>query len=299
MSSSTKNTGSGKIDSRSDFMLRALFAFLLGGMALLSLYPLMNTLAVSFSAGAAAERGSVFLLPKGFNLDSWDHVVRKKPLWTALFNTISVASLGTLASLAFTALFAYPLSQKKFRLRGILMFLVIFTMVFRYPLIPYFLTVRSYGLMNKLPVLVFTHLLVAYNLVIMRTFFQQIPEALTESAAIEGADHVTILVRIIAPLSKPVFATLGLFYAVTYWNLFLHPKLFLQHSETATLQIRLRQLLANAAQTLEDVQMVATNFSESTIQAATIMFATIPILLLYPFLQRYFIKGALVGSVKG
>ncbi len=171
-------------------------------------------------------------------------------------------------------------------------------MIFRYPIIPYFLVVRSYGLMNSLWALIVTHLLVGYNLVIMRTFFQQLPEEMEESAVIEGANHLQILFRITLPLSKPVLATLGLFYAVTYWNLFLHPMLFVQKPELLTLQPRLRAML----QAVEADQGRADHlvgFSVYTAQAATIMFATIPILCVYPFLQKYFVKGALLGSLKG
>lgn len=267
-------------------------------MGLLALYPVINVAAVSLSSGSEADRGQVFLWPREVNLDSWKVIVSSGPLWRSLVNTIYVAGVGSILSLGFTALMAYPLANKKMRFRGLVMIFVVVTMILRYPLIPYFLAVRSYGLMNNLWSLIATHLLVAYNLVIMRTFFQQLPEEMEESALIEGANHLQILMRITLPLSKPVLATLGLFFAVSYWNLFLHPMLFIQKPELMTLQVRLRSMM----QSLESDQRTAlsvVNYSTYTVQAAAIMFATIPILIVYPFLQKYFVKGAMLGSLKG
>ena len=267
-------------------------------VSLLALYPVINTAAVSLSSGSVADRRQVFLWPRDVTVSAWQVVVGSQSLWRSLLNTAFVAGVGSLLSLGFTAVMAYPLANKKFRFRGFVMLLVVFSMICRYPIIPYFLTVRSYGLMNTLWVLIVTHLLVAYNLVIMRTFFQQLPEEMEESAVIDGANHLRILVSITLPLSKPVLATLGLFFAVSYWNLFLHPMLFLQKPDLMTLQVKLRSMLQTLASETDARQEVAT-FSTYTVQSAAIMFATIPILLVYPFLQRYFVKGAMLGSVKG
>ncbi len=267
-------------------------------LAFTSLYPILNMAATSLSSASAAERGRVFLWPEEFTLEAWEFVVHDRLLWQAFFNSVFVAGVGSLLSLAFTAIVAYPLAKQQCRWRKFVMLMIVITMVFRYPIIPYFLTVRALGLIDTRWVLIVTHLLIAYNLVIMRTFFQQLPEELEEAAMIEGANYFQILYKIVLPLSKPVFATLGLFYAVTYWNLFLHPLLFIRTPELYTLQPRLREFIAMT----QDVTLLEENlvdFNSTTVEAATIMFATIPILCVYPFLQKYFVKGAMLGSLKG
>ena len=270
-------------------------------LAIVMLYPLVNTVAISFSSGVAADSGRVTIWPIDFQWAGWEYVVRDSTLHRSFLNSIYITVLGTAASLAFTALFAYPLSKKYFRLRRVLSILVIFTMIFRYPLIPYFLALRSYGLMNNIHVLIYAHLLTAYNLIIMRTFFQNLPQELEESAVIDGANHVQILIRIFVPLSKPVFATLGLFFAVTYWNLFLHPLLFLTDPDLLPIQVRLRQFIAISSQIERDAFSVqgSADLNRRTIEAAVVIFGTLPILMVYPFLQKHFVKGALLGSIKG
>jgi putative aldouronate transport system permease protein len=267
-------------------------------ISLTALYPVVNTAALSFSDGDMAVSGEVFLWPKKPNLESWQLVLSSRIMWRSLANTIFVAGVGSLLSLIFTAVVAYPLANRRFRLRKLVMILLVVTMVFRYPIIPYYLVVRSYGLMNKLWVLIITHLLIEYNIIIMRTFFIQLPDELEEAAVVEGANHLQILFRVILPISTPVLATLGLFYAVTYWNLFLHPMLFLQKPELLTLQPRLRAMLQAVEVEEARVDQIV-GFSLYTAKAATIMFATIPILFVYPFLQKHFVKGALLGSLKG
>jgi putative aldouronate transport system permease protein len=270
-------------------------------LAAVMIYPLLNTLAISLSSGAAAEAGRVTLWPVGFQLVGWEYVAADSTLHRAFLNSVYVTVLGTFSSLAFTALLAYPMSKKYFRLRGPLSVLVIFIMIFRFPLIPYFLAVRAYGLLDNIHVLIITSLLSAYNLIIMRTFFQNLPDELEDSAIIDGANHFQILLRIVVPLSKPVFATLGLFFAVGYWNQFLQPLLFIQNPDLLPIQVRLRQFISMSA-TIEQEFLGAqsqTDLNRTTIEAAVVIFGTIPILMLYPFLQKYFVKGALLGSLKG
>ena len=285
-----------------DRLLLTFNEIVLVALSLLMLYPLVNTLAISLSSGVAAESGRVTVWPIDFQLAGWQYIARNTSLQRSFLNSVYVTVLGTMASLAFTALFAYPLSKSYFRLRRVLSLLVVFTMIFRYPLIPYFLALRSYGLMNNLNVLIYAHLLSAYNLIIMRTFFQNLPTELEESAVIDGANHVQILIRIFVPLSKPVFATLGLFFAVTYWNLFLHPMLFLTDSKLLPIQVRLRQFIAMSASMERQATAgpaASAALNRRTIEAAVIMFGTVPILMIYPFLQKHFVKGALLGSIKG
>ena len=287
-----------KKETKQDKALVIAITVILIFIGLIAMYPVVNTVAVSLSSGRMANRNLVEIIPKEFSLSAWEVVIHSKPLWKSLYNTVFVTFVGSILSLVFTAIMAYPLANKKFRFTKIVMLMIVITMVFRFPIIPYFLTVRSYGLINTLWVLIVTHLLIDYNLIIMRTFFLQLPAAMEESATIEGANHLQILFKIYVPLSKPVFATLFLFFAVTYWNLFMHPMFFIQDPDLATLQPKLLALL----HTIDDINTraaVITEYSPMTVKAATIMFATLPILVMYPFLQKYFVKGAMLGSVKG
>lgn len=271
-------------------------------LAFLMLYPLLHTLAVSFSSGTATEAGRVLIWPIGFQTSSWQFVIGNRSLYVSFLNSIYITVVGVIASLAFTALFAYPISKSYFKIRKTISFLIIFFMVIRYPLIPYFLTVRAYGLMNNLHVLIITHLIIEYNTIIMRTFFQNLPVELEEAAFMEGANHFTILTKIYVPLSKPVLATLGLFFAVSYWNLFLHPIMFIRSADLIPIQVRLRQFIAMSAsleQNRGGVAVGGMELSRQNINAAVTIFATLPIMLIYPFLQKFFVKGALLGSVKG
>ncbi len=283
----------------SDKFLLGVFLVFLTGYALLCLYPIVNMLAMSFSEGFFANRGDVILWPKGFNTESWDQVLGSERLWRGLWNTVLVTLGGTALSLVFSALFAYPLSKTQFPLARIIMFLVVFCFIFRYPIIPYFIAVKNYHLMNTLWSLVATHLIIEMNVIIMRTFFRQIPEEMEEAAIMEGAGQGTILFRIYLPLSKAALASLGLFYAVNYWNLYMHPMLFIRKAELQPLQIILRNMLSSAENEGGNSAMVKTLTSPNTLQAATIIFATVPIIVAYPFIQKYFAKGAMLGSVKG
>jgi len=283
----------------SDKVLISIFFLFLTAFALLCLFPIFNLLAVSFSEGFYADKGDVVLKPLGFNTDSWKQILGSDRLWRGLWNTVLVTVGGTFMSLLFSALFAYPLSKSRFPFTRVIMFLVVFCFIFRYPIIPYFISVKNYGLMNTLWSLIVTHLVVEMNVIIMRTFFRQIPEEMEEAAAMEGAGQFTILFRIYLPLSKAAMASLGLFYAVNYWNLYMHPMLFIRKAELQPLQIILRNMLSSVENEGGAAAMMQTLASANTLQAATIIFATVPIIIAYPFIQKYFAQGAMLGSVKG
>ena len=287
-----------KRDSRMDKAFVLIVTIGLVIVAFLTAYPVVNTLAVSFSSGFMADRGQVGLIPREFNTSSWGYIASNSALWRSMFNSVFVTVVGTSLSLFVTSLFAYALANKKFRLRRIISFAIVFTMIFRYPIIPYFLSIRSYGLLDSHWALILPHAVTAYNLIILRTFFKQLPDELEECAIIEGAGSFRILFQIVLPLSKPAIATVGLFFAVQAWNLFFHPILFIRSDELLTLQPRLRMMLDVVLDEESNMQTLE-NYSQYTVQAATIMFATIPILCVYPFLQRHFVKGAMLGSIKG
>jgi putative aldouronate transport system permease protein len=271
----------------------------LGLLAFAMVVPLVKVLSTSFSSAFAVDTGQVFLLPVEFTTASWERILSRAPLWRSFGITVLITGLGTLISLLITALFAYPLAKKEFAIAKIVLIGVVITMVFRYPIIPYFLTVRGLGLYNNFWVLIVPHMITAYNLIIMRTFFKQLPKELEESAQLEGCGYFQILFRIVLPLSKAVLATLGIFYAVMMWNQFLHPLLFIESQDLYPLQLRLREYIVSS-EFSNDIVIGSELplYNPATLKAATIIFATVPILMVYPFLQKHFVKGALLGSVK-
>lgn len=280
-------------------VLQTIIVTLLCIISVIALIPLLSVVAVSFSSKLPVDLELVTLWPRGFTFDSWKYVLERPDLWRSFAVTLGTTVAGTAAALLITALTAYPLSKKEFALGSVIMVAAVITMIFKAPLIPYFLTVKGVGLYNNPLVLVIPHILTAYNLIIMRTFFKQIPSELEEAAVIEGAGYFRMLFSIVLPLSKAVLATLGLFYAVTLWNQFQHPLLFIQNPDWYPLQIKIRQFITseNELPLLGDVSQL--NYNSRTLRAVTIVFAVIPILLVYPYLQKYFVKGALLGSVKG
>lgn len=263
------------------------------------LLPLIQLLAISFSSPIAADSKLVFLLPVEFTTASWSHVLQNKGLWTSFGVTLYITVAGTLLSMLFSVLTAYPLSHKQFLMRKPIMLGIIITMIFNAPMIPFFLTVRELGMMNSLWSLILPGIIGTFNMIIIRTFFSGIPKELDDSARIDGCNEAGILFRIYLPLSKPVMATVSLFYAVGYWNTFQRAVLFIRDPEKWPLQTKLRAYLTSPEE-LAAVNLVLGDydFNTTTLKAATILFATIPIVLVYPYLQKYFVKGSMLGSLK-
>jgi putative aldouronate transport system permease protein len=269
---------------------------ILGGIALI---PLISVVAMSFSSKAAADMNIVNLWPVGFTFASWNYILTDGGLWRAFFITLASTVIGTILALTITSLMAYPLSKSNFLLgRGLVLFVIV-TMIFKAPVVPYFLTVRGMGLFNNPLVLVLPHILSAYNLILMRTFFKQFPEEVEEAAKIDGCGSFQMLYKIILPSSKAVLTTVGLFYAVTLWNQFQHPLMFIQNADLFPLQLKIRQLISGGSEMANITMISNANYTESTLSAATVVFAIIPIIAIYPWLQKYFAQGAMLGSVKG
>lgn len=268
-------------------------------ISLTMVLPFMHLLAVSFSNRVAVESGFVFLLPIGFNFSAWNQILARADLWQSMKVTIFITIAGTFLALLISCMLAYPLSKSYFLPKKIFMRALVFTMIFKAPIIPYFLVVRNVGLYNNILALIIPGLLSAYNVILLRTFFMQLPVELEEAAKIDGCHEFGIFTRIILPLSKPVLATVGLFYAVGNWNVFTKAMLFIRAPELQPLQIKLRQFITNTEALIDmDYHQGIAEYATRSIEAATIIFATIPIILVYPYLQKYFIKGALLGSVK-
>ncbi|WP_284646475.1 carbohydrate ABC transporter permease [Paenibacillus silviterrae] len=269
-------------------------------LSLLAIIPLLSVLSTSFSSKKDVDLNLVTIWPRGFTFDSWEYIIYRPDLWKAFFLTLGSTLIGTVLALLITALLAYPLSKSEFRWAPVVMVGVVIAMVFKAPLVPYFLTVRGIGLYNNPLVLVLPHILNPFNLIIMRTFFKQFSKELEEAAFIEGCGYFRMLFQFVLPLSKAVLATLALFYGVVIWNQFQTPLLFLQNPELFPLQIKIRQFITDDSVIMALVpSKLDVNYNERTLRAATVIFAIVPVIAVYPFLQKYFVKGAMVGSVKG
>lgn len=266
-----------------------------------TLYPFMYVVSSSLSdPSLLIQHRGMLWLPVGFNLDAYQSVFNNPMIRTGYMNTLFLVVVGTTLNVFMTALGAYVLSRQHVMWRNLLMFLIVFTMFFSGGLIPNYLLVMKLGMVNSLAALIFPTMISAFNLIIMRTSFQALPIALEESAKIEGANDFTVLFRIILPLSMPVVAVMILFYGVTHWNAWFHAAIYLRSRDLYPLQLILREILITNS---TDSMMVGVGVGDripigETIKYATIMVATVPVLLLYPFLQKYFIKGVMIGALK-
>ncbi len=270
-------------------------------IAAVMLYPFVYMLAVSLSRDVYVMKGEVTLWPKGFNLRMYELVLGDPQIWTSYRNTILYTVLGTAIAMLITSMGAYALSRKDMMFHKGFTLLIVFTMFFGGGMIPTFLVVRSLGLVDTIWGMVLPGAVSTWNLILMRTFFSGIPKELEESGRMDGLNDIGIFFRIIVPLSKPVFATISLFYAVGIWNNFLYPLLYLRSQELFPLQVLLRNLvLAGSVSSGQVTQIGGDNLVvEDSLKYATIMVSTLPILILYPFVQKYFVKGSMIGAVKG
>jgi len=271
-------------------------AILLVGISLLMLIPFLNILAGSFSNGQAILQGKVTIFPVKFTLDNYIAVLKNTAIWKSFGVTVWITVFGTFMSLLFTSTMGYSLSKSHLKGRNIIIIMVIITMIFPAPLIPTYLVVKAYGMLDSLSALIIPGLVSAFNLIIMISFFRGIPEGLSEAATIDGCDEFKTFWKIILPVSLPSLTTIGLFYAVGYWNSYMSAIMYLRNPNLYTLQVKLRQLIveSDAGSSASGMLM-----SIEGIKMATIIVATVPILLIYPLIQKHFIQGAMIGSVKG
>ena len=268
-----------------------------------TLYPFIYVLSMSISDPGAVLRREVFLWPKGLSLQAYERVFSDKSIWRSYYNTIWYTSVGTLLNLVFTIMAAYPLSKKNFSGRGLFTFLFVFTMFFSGGLIPHFVLVVKLGLYNSRLAIVLPPLIATFNLIICRTFFQSLPEELFECARIEGSGEWRIVWKIVLPLSAPIIAVLALFYGIGHWNSFFPALLYLPNTKLQPIQLYLRRVLIQASP--EAVQQFETGEAGRGVLAmlqvkyAVMIVAILPITVLYPFLQKYFVKGVMIGALKG
>lgn len=270
----------------------------------LVLYPIYFVIIASVSDARAVNAGTVFLWPKGFDIIAYKMVFRDEMIVRGYINSLIYMVLGTSFNLVLTIMAAYPLSRRDLKGRGIFMAIIMFTMFFGGGLIPTFLVMNQLGMINTIWGVIFPGAISVYNTMVMRTYFiNSIPYELQEAAQVDGCRNSGLLFKIILPLSKPIIAVMVLFYGVGHWNSWFNALIYLNDTEMFPLQLVLRSILIQNEQsqdmmaeldTLGDRVMLA-----ETIKYALIIVATLPMMILYPFLQRYFVKGVMVGAVKG
>lgn len=271
-------------------------------VCLAMLYPFVNVAAVSFSSYSAYVNHPMMIWPHEPTGSAYREILSRGALWTSYLNTMIITAAGVVCGLCLYVLTAYPLSKRILKGRRVLMVAVIFTMLFNGGLIPNYYLIRSLGLLDTLGALIVPSLLSGFSLILMKSFMESLPEELEESASIDGASYPYLLWRIIVPLSKPILATLALFAAVGYWNNFFNAVIYIRSMDKWPLMLYLRELIEAAsmvAQSTDAAEAGPNRVTSETLQYATLMVVMVPILLVYPFLQKYFVKGMMLGSVKG
>lgn len=270
---------------------------------LIVLVPLIFVVAASFSDPDRVIRGDVLLIPKGITLKAYSMVFENQDIWRGFANTLFYTAAGTTISLVLTILAAYPLSRKNLRGRNFLMMAILFTMYFSGGMIPTYMLVRNLGMYNSIWAILIPNAVSTYNLIVAKTFFENsIPEELYESAHLDGCGNIAMLIKIVLPLSKAIMAVLVLYYAVAIWNAYFDALIYLKDAAKQPLQIVLRNILL-MGQTEQmgtnDVGMAEKIKMAEAIKYSVIVVSSIPMLILYPFVQKYFVKGVMIGAVKG
>ncbi|AZM59404.1 MULTISPECIES: carbohydrate ABC transporter permease [unclassified Streptomyces] len=269
-------------------------------VVLVTLYPFVNIVARSFSGEREIRSGDVTLWPKGFNLTTYEIVFSDSMFWRNYGNTVFYTVVSTAVAMVLTTCYAYVLSKKNLKGRGTLVGIAVFTMFFTGGLIPNYVLITSLGLKNSVWAIALPNAISVFNLLVMKAFFESLPNELEEAAQIDGLSTYGILLRIVLPLSKAVVATMVLFYSVSFWNSWFSAFLYMDRTELMPVTVYLRNLLAGATAgtgagaTTENLTQVDAN-----IQSVTIVLTSLPILCLYPFVQRYFVSGVMLGAVKG
>lgn len=268
-------------------------------LAFITLYPFVYIISVSLSSAMYVNMGEVWFLPKGFTLASYQKALARSGLVVAYLNSFYYMIVGTAISMVLTVFGAYPLSKKRLYGKKIMNLLVVFTMWFGAGMVPMYLNYKSLGLLDtRLAILLSVS---AYNFILMRTYFMSIPDALEEASKIDGASDFQVLVKVYLPLSLPSIATVSLFYAIGQWNSYFWPMILLRDESKIPLQVLLKKFVVDMTSRLDELEygVDATNMSEDGIIYSTMVLAIVPMLIIYPFAQKYFVKGVMVGSVKG
>lgn len=268
--------------------------------AILCVVPVLNVIAVSMSSNSAIMASKVFLWPKELTFESYKAIFKDGSMLYSLVYTIALTLGYTILAMLLTICAAYPLTKKRLKGRNLILLLIVFTMYFSGGIIPDYLLIKDLNLLDNVLSLVLPGAISAFNLIVLKSFFLTLPESLEESAILDGCNDISVLFRIVLPLSKPVLATLSLYYAVGKWNSFQDALFYISNAKLFPLQLKLYQVVVNS-QAL-DVSMgdsVNVNVLPESLKNACVIFATLPIVLVYPKLQKYFVSGVTIGAVKG
>lgn len=262
------------------------------------LYPILHVVAVSFSSSSAVVQNEVSIFPKGFTLDAYRQLFSSGKIPRAYINTLIYTALGTFINVVASVLTAYPLSRPRMTGKNIFMGLILFTMFFNGGTIPTYIVVQELGLRNTIWSMVLPNAIWTMELLILISFFRSVPQALYESAVLDGASEFTILFRIFVPLSKASLASVGLFYFMGHWNSYFLPLLYLDDQKLYPLQLVLKDMLMDESSTISN--MITTSaVTNTSLKNAVIFITMVPVMIVYPLVQKYFVKGVMIGSVKG
>ncbi|RXZ80511.1 carbohydrate ABC transporter permease [Paenibacillaceae bacterium] len=292
------------LGTQNPWWAQAIIYLVLFVLGLITFIPILNVLAISFSEASQIRLNPMMLIPQQFTLSAYEYIFSTPILTRSFLITVLITAVGTFFNLMFTAFAAYGLSKPNVPGYTFFTWVIILPMLIGAGLIPYYILLKNIGLIDSLWVLILGGLVSPFNFILMRNFFWSIPEGIEESASIDGASELTTLWKIILPLSKPVLATVGLFYAVGHWNDYFNGLIFINDNTKWPLQVVLRSIIIDQnmmnmgaiPQSMDPSKVVVT---PENIKAAAIIFAVVPIMLCYPFLQKYFVKGIMIGSVKG
>ena len=298
-----KHTGTAIKRTRGDVVFDVINALLLLIVMLVGAYPLVYAISCSFSSPLLVVQSKVYLLPKGLTTIAYERVFNNHQILTGYKNTVFYTLLGTAINIILTTMTAYPLSRRDFKARKFITFLFTFTMLFSGGLIPTFLVVRNLGLMNTVWALILPGAISSWNMFIMKNYFQtSIPGELYEAARIDGADNMKILFQLVLPLSMPILAVMVLYYGVAHWNSYFSALVYIRDTDRYPLQLVMRNFFSGqdyveqGAGGDDATQMLLLN---ETMKYALIVIASVPMLILYPLLQRFFVKGVMLGAIKG
>ncbi|WP_338555516.1 carbohydrate ABC transporter permease [Paenibacillus sp. KS-LC4] len=289
------NTVSGRVFDTANYIV-------LSVCALAAVLPFIFVISGSFATDAELTQRTVFLIPRTFSLAAYEFIFSTNTIMKSIGVSLFIATFGTLVNLFFTVTMAYPLARRNLMGRNIVLNLVIFSMLFSGGMIPTYLVIRELGMLDSYWALIIPGAISAFNLIIIKNFFQELPPGLEEAARIDGCTELGLLWRIVLPLSKPVLATFALFYAVGHWNDFFTALLYINDPQKWPLQVLLRQIVLLSQAAAGDINAMDPSFvkpPDQSIKMAVIVVGTVPILLVYPFLQKHFAKGVLIGSIKG
>jgi len=293
------------LDSSEKFVTILAYVLMTIG-ALIAILPCLHVVSKAFSRGTYVTQGAVWFWPRGFQLEAVEYVLFETEFFNALKNTLIVTTVGTIVSVLVSITTAYPLSKPSFKGRKVITLLYVFSMVFFGGIVPAYMVVQMLGILDTYAAMILPFAIVQFNMFVVKNYFEGLPESIEESARIDGAGDLRILTHIVCPMSTPVIATVTLLYAINYWNNYFHAMMYTQSTSMQTLQVYLYNLITGGAGFLENLSSggfttssLSVNITSEGLTAAAVTLSIIPIVLLYPLVQRYLIKGITIGSVKG